>query len=83
MDDRDKFALSILPAIYAEYCAELRATSTGPQDEHWREGLAIDAYMMADAMLSMRSATVSKPVEMPFGEMPEFPGIRCVSQEQP
>lgn len=25
-------------------------------DEHWRDGIALDAYMMADAMLKARSS---------------------------
>lgn len=59
MNDRDVVALAILPAIYAEYFAGCREAGSGPQDEHWREGLALDAYMMADAMLAMRSAKVT------------------------
>jgi len=75
METRDKFALAALPAIYAEYFAGCREQGTGPQDEHWREGLALDAYMMADAMLAMRGAKVDVP-EIGFGDMPKFPSIR-------
>lgn len=83
MDDRDKFALSILPAIYTEYFAKLCASGTGPQDEHWRKGLALDAYSMADAMLAVKSGSVTHGVAapMPFGELPDFPGIRGALRE--
>ncbi len=54
METRDEFALAVLPAIYAEFFAGCRDSGGGPQDEHWREGLALDAYRMADAMLAMR-----------------------------
>lgn len=81
MDDRDKIAMSILPAIYAEYFAACREQGTGPQDEHWREGLALDAYIMADAMLAMRGARVSA-VSTVFGDMPEFPSIRTTNPQE-
>lgn len=46
MSLRDHFAgLAMLEA--------LRAVESYP-DEHWREGVAMDAYMMADAMLRAR-----------------------------
>jgi hypothetical protein len=48
---RDEFAMSILPAIYAEAMQETREGSNLFADDQWRMGLAIDAYMMADAML--------------------------------
>lgn len=76
MDDRDVIALGILPAVYAEYFAGCREQGTGPQDEHWREGLALDAYMMADAMIAMRSAKVGDAPSLGFGDMPPFPSIR-------
>ena len=75
MEIRDKFAVAVLPAIYAEYFAGCREQGTGPQDEHWREGLALDAYMMADAMLAMRCARVTDN-QIGFGDMPKFPSIR-------
>lgn len=75
MDIRDKFAVAVLPAIYAEYFAGCREQGTGPQDEHWREGLALDAYKMADAMLAMRGLGVTDK-QLGFGDMPSFPSIR-------
>jgi len=75
METRDKFAMAALPAIYAEYFAGCREQGTGPQDEHWREGLARDAYMMADAMITMREAKASDE-QLGFGDMPKFPSIR-------
>ena len=75
MDTRDKFAMAALPAIYAEYFAGCREQGTGPQDEHWREGLARDAYMMADAMLAVRGSRVTDK-QLGFGDMPSFPSIR-------
>ena len=75
MEIRDKFAVAVLPAIYAEYFAGCREQGTGPSDEHWREGLALDAYMMADAMLDMRCARVTDN-QIGFGDMPKFPSIR-------
>jgi len=76
MDKRDVIALGILPAIYAEYFAGLRKQGAGPQDEHWREGLVMDAYMMADTMIAMRSTKVGGEPSLVFGDMPPFPSIR-------
>ena len=76
MTERDVIALGILPAIYVEYFAGLREQEAGPQDENWREGLAMDAYMMADAMLVMKSAKVGSEPPLVFGDMPKFPSIR-------
>jgi hypothetical protein len=53
---RDEIAMSILPAIYAEAMQETREGSNLFADDQWRMGLAIDAYMMADAMLIARGA---------------------------
>lgn len=60
MNDRDQIAAAILPAIYTDYGAHCRQFGTGPQDEHWREELALEAYKMADAMIAMRGAVISK-----------------------
>lgn len=78
MDIRDKIAIAVFPAIYKEYFDEIRSSGISKMDEHWREGLAIDAYAMADAMIAMRSAKVAdeKGINMPFGDMPQFPSIR-------
>lgn len=59
MNDRDLIAIAMLPPIYTDYFAHCRASGTGPQDEHWREEIALEAYNMADAMIAMRSAKVS------------------------
>jgi hypothetical protein len=56
MNMRDEFAMRVLSAIYAEFFAGCREQGVGPKDEHWREGLAIDAYAMADAMIAVRCA---------------------------
>ena len=53
---RDEMAIEILPAIYAQAMQEVREGSNLFADDKWRLGLAIDAYMMADAMLIARSA---------------------------
>lgn len=82
-DIRDEFAMSILPAIYAEYFASCREQGTGPQDEHWRIGLALDAYMMADAMLKVRSLQKemdSMGKAFGFSDLPEFPSIRAAAE---
>ena len=51
----DQIANAILPAIYAEYFSGCREYGGGPEDEHWRKGLAKDAYAMADAMLAEKA----------------------------
>lgn len=54
MSLRDYFAAKALPAIYTE---AMRAAMEGSglfQYDDWRVGLALDAYMMADAMLKAR-----------------------------
>lgn len=59
MNDRDLIAIAMLPAIYTDYGAHCRQSGTGPQDELWREELALEAYKMADVMIAMRKALVS------------------------
>lgn len=49
---RDYFAAKVLPAVYAEAVREMNIS--GYPDEHWRIGIALDAYAMADAMLGAR-----------------------------
>lgn len=50
---RDYFAAKAMPAVYTEYCEDARATGF---DEGWIDGVAHDAYAMADAMLKARDA---------------------------
>ena len=59
MNDRDLIAIAMLPPIYTDYFAHCRASGIGPQDEHWREELALEAYKMADAMIAMRKGVMS------------------------
>ena len=51
MSMRDYIAVTILPAIYADYVS---AADMHGYMENWYEGLAVDAYRMADAMLRAR-----------------------------
>jgi hypothetical protein len=51
---RDEIAVQILPAIYADYQHTLTAQKITHVPPHWRDGLAADAYAMADAMLRQR-----------------------------
>lgn len=51
---RDHFAEKALPACYAAHCYENEKSGWwGPA---WRDAIAKDAYLMADAMLRARSA---------------------------
>lgn len=52
---RDYFAGKALPAIYAD-CMTLFEKEGCPGPD-WRDGVAKDAYLMADAMLRARGAT--------------------------
>lgn len=50
---RDYFAAKALPAVYADCMGSFeREGCPCPQ---WREGVARDAYLMADAMLAART----------------------------
>lgn len=49
---RDYFAGKVLPAIYAD-CMTLFEKEGCPGPD-WRDGVAKDAYLMADAMLKAR-----------------------------
>jgi hypothetical protein len=51
---RDWFASQAISAVYATAMREAEQGSGLLQDEHWRIGLAADAYKMADAMLRAR-----------------------------
>lgn len=55
MSLRDYFAAKVLPAIYELTDADFQ--KNGCPDPSWRYGVALDAYMMADAMLRARAAT--------------------------
>ena len=46
LDMRDYFAAKAMPSLLS--------TVTEFPDEHWMVGVAVDAYAMADAMLSAR-----------------------------
>ena len=50
---RDEFAKAVLPACYGAAIKALE--NEGYPDEHWRVGVALDAYQMADAMLVARN----------------------------
>ena len=52
---RDYFAAKALPAVYAEAMKDARKGSGLLKYDNWREGLAIDVYMMADAMIKARN----------------------------
>lgn len=52
---RDYFAAKVAPALYSELCAGWRANEF-PVDDSWADGLALDAYRIADAMLAAREA---------------------------
>jgi len=41
-------AIAVLPVIYEDYCRR----ACPPPDEHWREGIAGDAWKLADALLA-------------------------------
>lgn len=51
---RDYFAAKALPALCADYRDGARQTGF---DHGWMDGVAMDAYEMADAMLKARSRT--------------------------
>lgn len=52
MSLRDYFAAQALSAVYVEACKEMDKTG---YPEHWKTGVAVDAYAMADAMLVERA----------------------------
>lgn len=54
MSLRDYFAAKALPAVYATAMEEAKEGSGLFQYDDWRVGLALHAYMMADAMLKAR-----------------------------
>ena len=49
---RDKFADSVLPALYTGLVIDAMSGSGWP--DNWRAGIAHDAYAIADAMLAAR-----------------------------
>jgi hypothetical protein len=52
---RDYFAARAMPAMYLDFWDDVMA-GKGHPIEGWREGIAIDAYAMADAMMKAREA---------------------------
>ena len=54
---RDHFAIQALPAIYADTMQTFK--EGGCPCEGWRTGVALDAYMMADAMLKARKVNIN------------------------
>ena len=50
---RDYFAANALPAVYAEFWRGVVAREYR-FSEDWRDGLALDTYALADAMLKAR-----------------------------
>lgn len=59
---RDYFAGQVIGAVYRDFWQGVRNREHA-SDERWREGIAIDAYWIADAMLAMRSAKVAMTAE--------------------
>jgi len=54
MSLRDAFAFAALPCVYTTAMAEAAEGSGLFSYPEWRDGLALDAYLMADAMLRAR-----------------------------
>ena len=54
MSLREYFAAKAIPAVYATAMEEAKEGSGLFRHDDWRVGLALDAYMMADAMLKAR-----------------------------
>jgi hypothetical protein len=50
---RDYFAAKAMPSVYTDYCESANVIGF---EENWRDGVALDAYAMADAMLKARGA---------------------------
>lgn len=50
---RDYFAAKALPAVYRVFCDDISVFET-TMPEGWREGIALDAYALVDAMLKVR-----------------------------
>ena len=57
MSLRDAFAIAALPAIYAESVRIMEVS--GFPDENWRDGVAMDVYTIADAMIRARTQDAS------------------------
>ena len=51
-DLRDQFAMAALPSVYKDCVATCENIGSFP--EKWRDGIAEDVYLMADAMLEAR-----------------------------
>ena len=52
---RDRFALRVLPTIYSTAMTDAANGSGLFMYPEWRDGLAMDVYAMADAMLKARA----------------------------
>lgn len=59
MSLRDAFAFAALPCVYTTAMAEAAEGSGLFSYPEWRDGLALDAYLMADAMLKAREGAAS------------------------
>lgn len=54
---RDWFAGQALPAVYKEACRDFDQKG---YPEHWRYGVAQDAYVLADAMIALRANSLER-----------------------
>lgn len=71
LSKREYFAGQILPTCYADATREFERN--GYPDEHWRTGVAIDAYKMADAMLDAGQPQENEAEGLLKGFMAYFP----------
>lgn len=58
MTKREAFAMAAMPSCYAEYFAGL-ARNEYTCDPEWRQGIAMESFRIADAMLA--AATKDQP----------------------
>lgn len=70
MTIRDIFAASVIGYIYKDCFEHIRKEDTGLPD-NWRLGLACDAYLIADAMLIARSASITENSKMSLDVNPD------------
>ena len=49
----DYFAAAALPVVYKEFWGDVR-NGVVPADEAWRQGIAMEAYDIAEEMLRVR-----------------------------
>lgn len=57
MSLRDYFAAKVLPSVYTDFVADDPNCFSSPD---WRVGIALDCYLIADAMLSARDFKLNK-----------------------